>query len=939
MPAVLDDPIALPSPPPPPRRGPFPIVASVIPAIASVAIWAVTGSLIALCFAALGPLMAVASLIDGARGGRRRRREHERERTEALRRAREQVARRHDAERATRWRERPDVAALLADARRQWRSGADELVAGRGSVPSAVRVSVGEDDEDGRALRAVAAQLDDAPVTVPLRAGVAVQGPAVFARAVARALVLQLCLGRPASEVVVVAAPEEEREWAAALPHWHQRSAGEHAGVEAVSGVLRVALIADGVPCPPADIVIGIVAPDGEVPPACGVLLELEEDPTRGRLTRGGESSGVAVEALSLAQATAIAARLATRAAPADGASAEGTGTVALAGLLDGAARGDGASLGALGAVIGAEGGEPASVDLVADGPHAVVVGMTGSGKSELLVTWVTSLAATLPPERVQFLLADFKGGTAFAALAKLPHVAGVITDLDDRGARRAVESLRAELRSREAALAAAGARDVSDPRAGLPRLVIVVDEFAALLQEHPDLHAVFTDVAARGRALGMHLVLGTQRAGGVLRDALVANCPLRIGLRMAEPAESRALLGTDEAAVLPGGAEGRGVGLIRRAGDGRPRRTRIALTAPADVDAAADRFAGRARRPGPWLPPLPRRLTPEDAVALVGPPPDGAILLGVADEPSRQRRTPVLLRPGVDRGLVVVGGGGSGRSSVAGLVVAARSDAVLVPRDAEGAWDALELIERVRPELVVIDDVDAVLARFPAEYAQAAAERIEAIVRDAGETGTTTVLTAARLSGPVLRFADLLPRRALLALPGRAEHAAAGGDGQTFDPGRPPGRAVLDGLEVQFALAAPPVMPDAPEPPRWAPDAPVTGLVLRAARRRGEQLAAAWAGAVRVIPVDDVPPGARLGALTRAGERLALVGDGDTWQRQWALLQEVRAAAPLVVGSDCAAELRTIAGERELPPYARTRASRAWLVRDGLPPERIVLP
>jgi len=92
-------------------------------------------------------------------------------------------------------------------------------------------------------------------------------------------------------------------------------------------------------------------------------------------------------------------------------------------------------------------------------------------------------------------------------------------------------------------------------------------------------------------------------------------------------------------------------------------------------------------------------------------------------------------------------------------------------------------------------------------------------------------------------------------------------------------------------------------------------------------------------VVLDDVPAGARLAAWVTPGERLVLVGDGDAWQRQWALLQEVRASAPLVVGADCPAELRTIAGERELPPYARTRASRAWLVRPGEPPERVVLP
>ncbi|MBO3663271.1 FtsK/SpoIIIE domain-containing protein [Microbacterium stercoris] len=930
MPTTRDDPIVLPPAPAPPRRAPFPIVASVMPVVAAVAIWAVTGSFMALCFAALGPLMALASLVDGARGGRRRRREQQREHAEALARAAEQIARRHDAERTTLWRQCPDAAALLGDARRQWRVSSDALVVGRGRQPSAVRVT-GGDDDDAAGLRLRAEHVEDAPVAIALEEGVAVLGDPVVAGAVARALVLQLCLGRPASDLRLVAAPAAERGWAQALPHWEPSAA---------QGRRRLAFIGEGEPAPPAEVVIATGAHGAEVPLACHAVLELGETPLAGRLITRGEICDLRVEALSLTQAEAVAAQLAARAMPVPTPHTHG-GVVALADLLAGRAAGE--PLGALGAVIGREAGEPAALDLVADGPHAVVVGTTGTGKSELLITWVTSLAATLPPDRVQFLLADFKGGTAFAPLAALPHVAGVITDLDEGGARRAVESLRAELRSREAALAAVGARDVSDPRADLSRLVIVVDEFAALLQEHPDLHALFTDIAARGRALGMHLVLGTQRAGGVLRDALVANCPLRVALRVAEPSESRVLLGTDEAAALPGGAEGRGLAWIRRVGDIRPRLTRIALSAPGDVGSAVARFAGRPRRPAPWQPPLPTQLSHHEAVALAGEPPADAILLGVADDPGRQRQTAVLLRPGVDRGLVVVGGPGTGRSSIAGLIAAAHPDAVVAPRDAEGAWDALERMERERPPLIVIDDVDAMLARFPPDYAHAVAERLEAVVRDAGDTGTTVVLTAARLTGSVMRFADLLPRRALLALPGRAEHVAAGGEPAGFDPHRAPGRAVLDGLEVQFVRGAPWVTSsdaDAdPGPAHWEPETSITAMVLRSARRRGEHLAAVWPRDVRVVMLDDVPPGLRLSALLRPGERVVLIGDGDAWQRQWGLLQEVRASAPLVVGADCATELRTIAGERELPPFARMRASRAWLVRDGLPPERVILP
>ncbi|WP_188756447.1 FtsK/SpoIIIE domain-containing protein [Microbacterium album] len=940
MPPALrvDEPVTLPDPVPPPRRAPFPIVASLAPVVASVAIWAVTGSLLALCFAALGPLMAVASLLDAARASRRHRRVALRERAQELDRARDGISRRHETERAARWRERPDVAALLADPRRQWRGATDALVVGRGCVPSAVRVSGGDGDA-ARELRRQAATLTDAPVTVPLTTGVAVQGEPAIARAVARALLLQLCLARPTEDIVVVAVPDAEREWAGILPH----AALDAEGLAARSPrSLRVALV-EGTPPPAVDVLLAVVLPGSDVPPGCGALLEVDGS-ARGRLTWRGESEDGEAEGVSRAQAHAIAEALAARARAMAPPAEHAEGPLALEALLSDRRAEDPAavarpSLGALGAVIGAEGTAPACVDLVSDGPHAVVVGMTGSGKSELLVTWVVSLAATLPPDRVTFLLADFKGGTAFAPLAGLPHVTGVITDLDGGGARRAVESLRAELRRRERILAAAGARDVSDPGVDVPRLVIVVDEFAAMLQEHPDLHAVFTDVAARGRALGLHLVLGTQRAGGVLRDALVANCPLRIGLRMAEAAESRALLGTDAAAAIPGGPAGRGIAYVRRASDDAARLTRIALSSPADVRAARERFGDRPRPIGPWLPPLPQRLSREELAVLAPEAPSRDILLALADDPARQRRTVVTLRPGADRGIAVVGGGGTGKSTVAATAAAA-SGALVVPRDPEGAWDALERAERTRPPLVVLDDADALLSRLPAAYAQAAAERLEALVRDAGETGSTIVLTAARLSGALLRVADLLPSRALLALPSRTEHAAAGGDLATFDPRRPPGRAILDGFEVQFVLAQrPAVVGEGQEPPRWTPDAPVSAMVLRAARHRGELLARAWEGRARVTVLDDLRPGASIADVAAPGERVVVVGEGEAWQRQWGLLQEIRGSAPFVVGADCAAELRSLLGERELPPYARPRASRAWLVRDALPPERVLLP
>ena len=207
-------------------------------------------------------------------------------------------------------------------------------------------------------------------------------------------------------------------------------------------------------------------------------------------------------------------------------------------------------------------GGRTVSVDLVADGPHALVAGTTGAGKSELLTTLVLALALTHPPDRLAILLVDFKGGTGLGPVAGLPHVLEHVTDLDASHARRVLASLRAELRRREAVLAAAGARDLLelDPadRSTPPRLLVVVDELRALIEDVPDASAALTRIAAQGRALGVHLVLATQRPAGAVGADLRANVALRIALRVTDQADSTDVLDAPDAARLDPATPGR---------------------------------------------------------------------------------------------------------------------------------------------------------------------------------------------------------------------------------------------------------------------------------------------------------------------------------------------------------------------------------------------
>lgn len=912
----VDEPLTLPPEPPAPARAPVPLLAMVVPLAGAVVLWLVTGSMLSLWLALLGPLIAGASFLDGRRATRKERRRTAAARDAALARIAAEIDVRLERERLRLRAQHPDVAGFLTNSDEIWRAAAargDGLAAGTGDAPIGLQLSGGGSDERSAALRRRARIVTDAPVVIPASGGIAVVATPVLAAAVVRALVLQACLAHPPGELRVVGPLAEEDRWIERLPHRHATTG---------SGL---AVVAQGASMPAdADIVIVRVDPSARVPPACAALLTVIS-PGEARVEAGGGARRVAVEGVSLAQAEQVADRLAALAAELPGAEESEPCTVALGGLLP-----DDALTG-LGAVIGLQDGVPVVLDLVADGPHAVVAGMTGSGKSELLVTWVLALCASRSPRQVSFLLADFKGGTAFDSLSELPHVTGVITDLDGAGARRAIESLRAEVRWREAELARCGARDVLDPRVELPRLVVVVDEFAALLGDHPELHAVFTDIAARGRALGMHLVLGTQRVAGVVREALLANCPLRVSLRVADAADSRAVIGTDDAARLAGGAAGRGMALVRRAGDSTPRRLRVALSSPADITAIVS-GADDHRPRRPWLPDLPRRIElSELPCADVRP---GELVLGLSDEPERQRQVPVAVAL-QDRGVLVVGAAGTGKSTALHTLAAQATAVFVVPQDPERAWDAVtRLVDAPPPRgaVVVVDDLDALAARFPHEYAAELTQRLEGFVRGAGDHGILVLAAAQRLAGSAARIAELLPRRVVLSAATRAEYLALGGEGAHHAPDQPPGRARLEGRALQIAVAPPIASPSWEEQRPWFPADGVTGFVGRRSAASRAALAA-WEGrGIRIVPVADA-------AIETGGEPTVLAGDAEDWQRHWQLLTRVRNDHTLVIDASMAADFRALSADRALPPYCSPGRARAWLCRDANPAVRIALP
>lgn len=198
------------------------------------------------------------------------------------------------------------------------------------------------------------------------------------------------------------------------------------------------------------------------------------------------------------------------------------------------------------------------SLDIVKDGPHGLVGGTTGSGKSEFLRSLVAGLAARNDPTKLSFILIDFKGGAAFKACERLPHTIGTISNLDEQLADRALRALEAEMERRQRLFAQAG-EDVdnlsaylaTNPAEPLPRVLLVIDEFAMLAKDFPDVLASLVSVGAVGRTLGIHMILATQRPAGVVNEDILANTNLRVALRVQSREDSSNVIGVPLASAI----------------------------------------------------------------------------------------------------------------------------------------------------------------------------------------------------------------------------------------------------------------------------------------------------------------------------------------------------------------------------------------------------
>ena len=203
-----------------------------------------------------------------------------------------------------------------------------------------------------------------------------------------------------------------------------------------------------------------------------------------------------------------------------------------------------------------------------ADGVHGIIAGSTGSGKSELLMTLIIGLALNYNPDVLNFVLVDYKGGSAFEPFKKLPHAVDIVTNLDQSATARVFASIIAELDRRQKLNTYTNSKDIvhyrkkglnlEPDRPPYPHLFIIIDEFAEMISGNAEYKAQLESITRLGRALGVTLILAAQRPVGVT-DQMRANIKFRICLRVETPDDSREVLRRSDAAFLPPGIPGRG--------------------------------------------------------------------------------------------------------------------------------------------------------------------------------------------------------------------------------------------------------------------------------------------------------------------------------------------------------------------------------------------
>ncbi|WP_249872489.1 type VII secretion protein EssC [Oceanobacillus saliphilus] len=367
-----------------------------------------------------------------------------------------------------------------------------------------------------------------------------------------------------------------------------------------------------------------------------------------------------------------------------------------------------------------------------AHGPHGLVAGTTGSGKSEIIQSYILSLAVNFHPYEVAFLLIDYKGGGMANLFKQLPHLLGTITNLERAQSMRALASIKAELQKRQRLFGEHHVNHInqyqklfkqgkaSEP---MPHLFLISDEFAELKSEQPDFMKELVSTARIGRSLGIHLILATQKPSGVVDDQIWSNSKFKLALKVQNESDSNEILKTPDAAeiTLPGRAylqvgnneiyelfqsAWSGAAYVPDKDDheyvdttiyainelgqydiltedlsGLEKKEEIEKTSTeldAVIDYIADFTEAKQIKPlaRPWLPPLPERIFPEELhpvsfeEAWLEPKKPLQATIGLLDQPELQAQTPLTLNLTKDGHIAVFSSPGYGKSTFLQTVV-----------------------------------------------------------------------------------------------------------------------------------------------------------------------------------------------------------------------------------------------------------------------------
>ena len=380
-------------------------------------------------------------------------------------------------------------------------------------------------------------------------------------------------------------------------------------------------------------------------------------------------------------------------------------------------------------------------------GPHGLVAGTTGSGKSETLQTYILSLVLNYHPHEVAFILIDYKGGGMAQSFIGLPHLAGVITNLGGNQTTRALLSINAEIKRRQRIFNEYKIKHIDayielyrngEAEEPMPHLLIIADEFAELKKEQPDFVRALVSAARVGRSLGINLILATQKPSGVVDDEIWSNTRFRICLRVADKQDSNEMLKRTDAAYITG--TGRGflqvgndeifdefqsgwsgapytpevpfnddskakaviIGLTgkpeavkkkkKKKGDNVKKFTQLDAMVQYAANLAEENHIKPLRQI--WLPPLPGLFYLDD-LELTWDEKQIKLPVGLADDPQNQRQFPVYLDFIRDGHLLICGSAGSGKTS---LVQTILYGAALPVKASQGESMMLAIREKLKP-------------------------------------------------------------------------------------------------------------------------------------------------------------------------------------------------------------------------------------------------